>query len=106
MSRAVLVVAFDLRKDSSSYGKYVAVELSELNRRMLFIPEGFAHGFLSLENDTIFTYKCSNVYHKESEDSLLWNDSVLNIDWKIEKPILSEKDKEAQSFDHFNSPFC
>ena len=64
---------------------------------MFYIPEGFAHGFLTLEDDTIFTYKCSAYYNKESEGSLLWSDETLNIDWGIDNPILSEKDKAAPS---------
>lgn len=103
---AVLDVAVDVRKDSSTYGSYVMLELSEANKRMLYIPEGFAHGFLSLKDDTIFAYKCSDFYNQESENSLLWNDPILNIDWRVESPILSQKDIEAQSFTHFNSPFC
>ncbi|MDF1673006.1 MAG: dTDP-4-dehydrorhamnose 3,5-epimerase [Vicingaceae bacterium] len=103
---AVLDVAVDIRKKSPTYGCHVAIELSDANRRILYVPEGFAHGFLSLEDDTIFTYKCSNFYQKESENSLLWDDSVLNIDWGIDNPILSEKDLDAQSFNGFNSPFC
>ncbi len=103
---AVLDVVVDIRKKSPTYGQHVAVELSDVNRRMLYVPEGFAHGFLSLEDDTVFAYKCSNFYQKESENSLLWNDSVLNIDWGIEHPILSDKDMMTQSFNGFNSPFC
>jgi len=94
---AVLDVAVDIRKDSPTYGQHVCVELSEQNKRMFYIPEGFAHGFLTLEDDTIFTYKCSAYYNKESEGSLLWSDETLNIDWGIDNPILSEKDKAAPS---------
>ena len=80
-------------------------ELNEFNHHQLYIPVGMAHGFLALEDNTIFSYKCSNFYHKESEDSLLWNDKDLNINWPKIKPILSEKDKNAKKFSSFVSPF-
>ena len=102
---SVLDVAVDLRKESKTYGQYFSVVISAENRKMFFIPEGFAHGFLTLEDDTIFSYKCSNVYHAESEDAILWNDEDLNIDWGIENPILSGKDKEAKYFNAFKSSF-
>ncbi len=102
---AVLDVAVDIRKGSKTYGKYVAVELSEKNKTQFFIPEGFAHGFLTLEDDTIFAYKCSKFYDKESEGSLLWNDPDINIDWQVENPILSEKDLMADLFEEFETPF-
>jgi dTDP-4-dehydrorhamnose 3,5-epimerase len=102
---AVLDVAVDIRKNSPTYGQHVCVELSEQNKRMFYIPEGFAHGFLTLENDTIFSYKCSQSYNKESEGSLLWNDEILSIDWGFEKPILSEKDKIASKFSEFQTKF-
>ena len=79
--------------------------LTSENRRQLWIPEGFAHGFVALEEDTIFQYKCTNYYNKASEDALLWNDSKLAIDWKIDQPILSPKDEIAPAFDQFQSPF-
>lgn len=101
----VLDVAVDLRKNSKTYGKQYATELSSKNKRMFYIPEGFAHGFLTLEDNTIFSYKCSSFYNKESEDSLLWDDKDLNINWGIEDPILSEKDKKAQNFNQYISPF-
>ena len=75
------------------------------NHRKLWIPPGFAHGFLSLEDDTILSYKCTNYYSKDHEMDLLWNDENLNIDWGIENPIISEKDKIATKFENFNSPF-
>ena len=83
------------------------MELTEENHLQLFIPQGFAHGFSVLSNEAIFQYKCDNFYNKESEDSILWNDKNLNIDWKIpeKKIILSEKDKTSQTFDFFSSPF-
>ena len=102
---SVLDVAVDLRKDSKTYGKYSSVVLSAENKKMFFIPAGFAHGFLTLEDNTIFSYKCSNVYHSASEDAILWNDKDINVDWGIDQPILSEKDIQANSFNQFKSPF-
>jgi dTDP-4-dehydrorhamnose 3,5-epimerase len=102
---AVLDVAVDIRKNSQTYGQHVCVELSEQNKRMLYIPKGFAHGFLTLENDTIFSYKCSFFYNKNSEGSLLWNDETLAINWGTEDPILSDKDKIAPKFLDFQSCF-
>lgn len=102
---AVLDVALDIRKNSSTYGKHIAIELTEENKTMFYIPEGFAHGFLTLRDDTIFSYKCSNVYNKESEGCVLWNDKDLNIDWKTGNPILSEKDLVGTPFNEFISPF-
>jgi dTDP-4-dehydrorhamnose 3,5-epimerase len=102
---SVLDVAVDIRKDSITYGKSISVVLTSENRRQLWIPEGFAHGFVALEEDTIFQYKCTNYYNKASEDALLWNDSTLAIDWKIDQPILSSKDEIAPTFDQFQSPF-
>ena len=103
---AVLDVAVDLRKDSATYGQWEAVELSEENKLMYWIPPGFAHGFLTLRDETVFTYKCTNVYNKESEGSLLWNDTILDINWNdLSNPILSEKDMQAPKFKYFNTPF-
>lgn len=101
----VLDVAVDIRKNSPTYGKSIALELSEENKLMFYIPEGFAHGFLTLEDNTIFSYKCTNFFNKASEGSLLWNDADLNIDWGNTSPLLSEKDKEAPLFLSFDSPF-
>lgn len=102
---AVLDVAVDIRKGSPTYGKHLAVELNEKNKLMLYVPIGFAHGFLTLSDDTIFTYKCGSVYNKSSEMGIMWNDPELMIDWKVENPLLSEKDKVNLSFKEFNSPF-
>ena len=102
---SVMDVAVDLRKDSPTYGKWESVVLNEENKLQFWIPEGFAHGFVTLEDDTIFAYKCTNVYNKESEGSLLWNDPDININWNIENPILSEKDKISPLFKNFETPF-
>ena len=102
---SVLDVAVDIRKNSPTYGKHVSAHLCEENKTMFWIPPGFAHGFSTLENNTIFSYKCSGVYNKESEGSLMWNDTDLNIDWKIKNPIISEKDQNSALFTNFKSLF-
>ncbi len=102
---AVLDVAVDLRKSSNTYGKWVSAELSEQNKWMYWIPAGFAHGFLTLEENTVFFYKCTKVYNRESERGIAWNDPDLNIRWGINNPLVSEKDKVAMRFSEFKSPF-
>ena len=102
---AVFDVAVDLRPDSKTFGQWHGVELSDQNHYAFYVPEGFAHGFSVLENDTVFAYKCTNYYNKESEGCLIWNDPQLAIDWKITAPLLSEKDKEGVAFKNFISPF-
>jgi len=102
---AVLDVAVDIRKKSTTYGQFIIQELNENNHSMLYLPEGIAHGFLTLENDTIFSYKCSDYYEKNAEDCLLWKDPLIGIDWSIKNPILSKKDLEAKNFSSFVSPF-
>lgn len=102
---SVMDVVVDLRKSSPTYGHHYKNILSEENKKQIFIPEGFAHGFLVLENYTIFSYKCSAFYHKPAEEAILWNDATLAIDWGIENPIVSDKDKVAKRFDKFVSPF-
>lgn len=98
-------IAVDIRKTSKTYGEYFKLVLSEQNKTMIYLPVGFAHGFLTLEDNTIFSYKCTNFYHKDSEFSLRWNDKDFNINWGIDYPILSDKDQQAQNFNQFNSPF-
>ena len=92
---SVLDVAVDIRKGSPTFGKHVAVELTENNHRQFFIPRGFAHGFSVLSDIAVFQYKCDNFYHPESEGALAWDDPDINIDWKIpeEKVVLPPKDK-------------
>lgn len=92
----VLDVAVDIRENSPSFGQHVAVELSGENKRQLFIPRGFAHGFAVLSQEAVFQYKCDNYYQPHSEGGILWNDSSLGIDWQLpEKDILlSDKDKK------------
>ena len=91
----VLDVAVDIRPESPTYGKYVAVELSADNHRQLFIPKGFAHGFAVLSKEALFAYKCDEFYHPEAECGIAWDDPTLSIDWGLAKEdiILSEKDK-------------
>lgn len=102
---SVLDVAVDIRKDSKTYGEYYALVLDEKKKNMLWIPPGFAHGFLTLEDNTIFSYKCTNLYNKASEDSIIWNDPDIGIDWGTTTPLLSEKDKEAKFFKDLKSFF-
>jgi len=102
----VLDVAVDIRKGSPTYGQHYSVLLTGDNHRQFFIPEGFAHGFVALEDNSIFTYKCSQFYHKEAEMSIRYNDPILNIDWGLdETPIMTEKDLCGVLFDQFNTPF-
>lgn len=102
---SVLDIALDIRTNSPTYGHHFSIELNEVNKTIFYIPPGFAHGFLTLEDNTLFSYKCTNYYNLESEGSVLWNSESLNIDWGIENPILSEKDKTAPNFMDFKSPF-
>lgn len=102
---SVMDVAVDIRKNSPTYGKWESRILSEENKEMFWIPEGFAHGFITLEDNTVFSYKCTNVYNKLSEGSLRWNDPDLNIQWNFETPILSDKDKLSPLFKDFETPF-
>jgi len=91
---SVLDVAVDLRSGSKTFGHHVSAVLSGENRHQLYIPEGFAHGFLVLEDHTVFAYKCSGYYHKASEVCVQWNDEAIGINWGITSPILSEKDEK------------
>ena len=105
----VIDVAVDLRKGSPTYGKWVSCELSEENKRMFYLPHGMAHGFLTLTDNVEFQYKCDNLYNKESEGSIRYNDPTINIDWGsllngIE-PVLSEKDKNAPTIEECNANF-
>ncbi len=102
---SVMDVAVDIRKDSPTYGKWESRILSEDNKEMFWIPEGFAHGFVTLEDNTVFTYKCTNVYNKESEGSIRWNDPDIDINWNIDNPTLSEKDRISPLFNDLETPF-
>ena len=104
---SVLDVALDLRKDSKTYGCFETTLLSEENKNQLFIPKGFAHGFVVLSETAIFSYKVDNYYNSDSESGILWNDPDLNIDWKIKETeiIVSKKDTKLTTFNNFISPF-
>ncbi len=102
---AVLDVAVDLRPESQTYGQWESLELNEENKWMYWIPPGFAHGFLSLHEGTILVYKCTEVFNKESERSIIWNDPTLNISWGIHNPIVSERDRLAPTFNELKNPF-
>lgn len=96
----VLDVAVDLRQDSPTFGNHIAVELSAENKKQLFIPRGFAHGFIVLSDTANFFYKCDNFYNKEAEGGIIYNDQDINIDWRINKEdiIVSEKDEVLPNF--------
>lgn len=103
----VIDVAVDIRKGSPTFGKHVSVELSGDNKLQFWIPAGFLHGFATLDDDTIFTYKVNNYYNKESEIGVIWNDPGLGIDWGIPEKdaLLSPKDELLPAFKSFQSPF-
>lgn len=103
----VLDVAVDIRKTSSTYGQHFTIELSGENNRMFYVPPGFLHGFLTLEDKTIFNYKCTNLFHKDAEVGVIWNDKDLGIDWGIDlaDAVVSAKDAVLPAFSTINSPF-
>ena len=105
---SILDIVVDLRKDSETFGKYFSIELNEKNKKVLFIPKNFAHGFLTLEDNTEIFYKCDNFYNPQSEAGIIWDDSDLNIEWNLKKYkinkgklIISEKDKKNTSFKEY-----
>ncbi len=102
ISGKVLDVAVDLRKDSPTFGHHYDVILDGEKNNMLYIPEGFAHGFVALEA-SVFFYKCTNYYHKASEGGIIWDDETLGIDWGYDAPLVSEKDRELQTFKAFKN---
>jgi dTDP-4-dehydrorhamnose 3,5-epimerase len=95
---SVLDVVVDLRKNSETFGKHYCIELNNKNNLMFYIPVGFAHGFIALEDNTVFVYKCSAFYNKQAEAGIIWNDNNLGINWGDIKPILSEKDNLLPPF--------
>lgn len=103
----VLDVAVDIRRQSPTYGHYVAVRLTADSHRQFFIPKGFAHGFSVLSDEVVFQYKCDAFYEPSSEDAIAWDDPDLAIDWHVpaDKVILSEKDRNHQNFKNFDTPF-
>ncbi len=102
---SVLDVAVDLRKGSPTYKKWVSVELSEENKRQFLIPRGFGHGFVTLTDNVEFLYKADNYYNAVQDRSILWCDKDLNIDWGIDNPLISEKDKNAPSLSESDVSF-
>ena len=109
---SVYDVAIDIRKGSSTYGKWYGIELSAENKKMFFIPKGFAHGFLTLEDETEFQYKCTDLYAPQYDSGIMWNDKDININWNFEKYglkeediVLSEKDKKHQSFKEYTEKY-
>ena len=102
---AVRDVVLDIRQKSPTYGQFAVFEFSEENFYSVYVPPGFAHGFLTLRDHTIFTYKCTDYYHPEVEGGVHWNSPGLDIPWDIEHPTLSPKDEKLPPFDAFISPF-
>jgi len=94
----ILDVAVDIRKNSKSFGNYVAIKLSGENHRQVYIPEGFAHGFSVLSNEAIVHYKCTDYYHKDSERGIRWDDPLIRINWDVSRPIISDKDRKQPLF--------
>lgn len=98
----ILDVAVDLRQNSDSFGNYVAIKLSDVSKRMLYIPTGFAHGFSVLSDEAIVAYKCSDYYHAEGERGIRWDDPDIRVNWDVERPILSDKDRKLPLFSSVN----
>ena len=101
----VIDIVVDIRSKSITYGQTFAIELSQENGKQLWIPEGFAHGFVCLEQNSLLNYKCTNYYNQLSEDAIAWNSIDLDINWDVESPIVSDKDQIAKDFSTFVSPF-
>jgi len=101
----VLDTIVNIRKNSATYGQHYSIELNAENKLMFWIPPGFAHGFETLEDNTIFLYKCTNLYDKASEGGLRWNDPEIGVKWQTMQPIVSEKDQFLPLFKDFSSPF-
>lgn len=104
-SGSALDVAVDIRKDSPTYGQHLTCLLDARKSNMFFVPPGFAHGFVALEDNTTFLYKCTDYYQPSAEGGLMWNDPDLGIDWQITDPLISAKDQVQASFAGFQSPF-
>lgn len=106
LSGEVFDVAADIREGSDTYGQYVGIHLSGQNNKMLFVPKGFAHGYLVLSEEAVFSYKCDDFYHPEEESGILWSDPVLAIKWPIEQGmqlIISEKDRALRTLGNYSS---
>ena len=100
-----LDVVVDLRKDSKTFEKHFKIELSDEKANMLWVPAGFAHGFISLEDNTIFQYKCDALYNPQSEECIKWDDASLDINWEVKNPIISSKDLEGKKLIDLTNPF-
>lgn len=100
-----LDVIVDIRRDSPTYGRHISVVLDSERFNMLYVPEGFAHGFTALEDNTLFLYKCTNYYAPQAEGGLLWNDPALAIDWGVQTPTISAKDQILPTLAELESPF-
>jgi dTDP-4-dehydrorhamnose 3,5-epimerase len=98
---SVIDVVVDIRKNSNTFGKHYSIELSDRNNKMLWIPGGFAHGFVTLEDHTVFLYKVTDYYHPASESGIIYNDADLNIDWQVKTPIVSQKDRILPTFKEY-----
>lgn len=105
ISGSVLDVAVDIRKGSPYFGKWISRILSAENKAMMWVPPGFAHGFLTLDDNTVFSYKCTAYYRKDAEGVILWNDPVLNIQWGCNDPVVSGRDQNASGFTNFYTKF-
>lgn len=104
-SGRALDIAVDLRRNSPTFGQHVACILDAEKHNLFYIPEGFAHGFMALEDNTTFLYKCTDFYAPETEGGILWNDPALSIDWGIAEPLVSPKDEVLPLLQDFSSPF-
>lgn len=102
---AIMDVVVDIRTTQPTFGQHYKILLSSENKTQFYIPEGFAHGFVALEDETIISYKCSNYYSSENDRSILWNDPDLNIDWGVDNPIISQKDQNGIPFKNFPPTF-
>jgi len=102
---SIFDVAVDIRKGSPTYGKWVSAVLSEENKKMLWVPRGFAHGFVTLENDTEVIYKVDNLYSPEDDRGILWNDPAIAIDWPVVSPSLSDKDQNQPLLENADNNF-
>ena len=100
-----LDVVVDIRRNSQTFGKVFSVILNEVNCRLMFVPEGFAHGFSVLSDTCVFHYKCTNEFNAESDGGIRWNDPALDINWKVDQPIVSAKDQLLPLFNEWQSPF-
>ena len=97
----IMDVFVDLRKGSETFGKWDSIELSDKNKKMVLVPQGFAHGFCTLTDECDVLYKVDSFYHPEAEGGIIWNDETLKINWPVEEPIISQKDANLNSFNYF-----